>query len=80
MHILSCVLPKQIREQKMVHIMLKVEQEGERLNKVLNEIETKLVHITNKPARYFQMIRDLENKILSDQTYFEKHPRRRKLL
>ena len=75
-----CVLPKQIREQKMVHIMMKVEQEGERLNKVLNEIENKLVQIKNKPTRYFQMIRDLENKILSDHTYFEKQPRRRKLL
>ena len=63
-----CVLPKQIREQKMVHIMMKVEQEGERLNKVLNEIENKLVQIKNKPTRYFQMIRDLENKILSDHT------------
>ena len=70
-----CVLPKQIREQKMVHIMMKVEQEGERLNKVLNEIENKLVQIKNKPTRYFQMIRDLENKILSDHTYFEKKSR-----
>ena len=60
--------------------MLKVEQEGERLNKVLNEIENKLVHITNKPTRYFQMIRDLENKILSDHTYFEKQSRKWKLL
>ena len=48
--------------EKMVHVMLKVEQEGERLNKVLNEIENKLVHITNKPTRYFQMIRDLRTK------------------
>ena len=48
--------------EKMVQVMLKVEQEGERLNKVLNEIENKLVHITNKPTRYFQMIRDLRTK------------------
>ena len=51
---------------------MKVEQEGERLNKVLNDIENKLVQIKNKPTRYFQMIRDLKNKILSDDTYFEK--------
>ena len=46
--------------------MLKVEQEGERLNKELNEIEGKLVHIKDKPLRYFQVIRDLENKLFSN--------------
>ena len=51
--------------------MLKVEQEGDRLNKILKEIETKLIHIKDKPTRYFQMIRDLENKTFCDQTYFQ---------
>ena len=51
MNILSCVLPKQIREQGLVHIMLKVEQEGERLNKQLNELEDNLHHIKHKPTR-----------------------------
>ena len=63
----------------MVHIMLKVEQEGERLNKVLNEIETKLIHIKDKPTRYFQLIRDLENKIFSDRSLFETRKRRQQI-
>ena len=55
-----------------------MEQEGERLNKELNEIEAKLVHIKNKPFRYFQVIRDLENKIFSNRKYFETRKRNKK--
>ena len=79
MHILSCVLPKQIREQGLVHIMLKVEQEGERLNKQLNELEVGLVHIKDKPKKYFQLIRDYENKIFTDKSLFQTNKRKRKL-
>ena len=79
MHILSCVLPKQIREQGLAHIMLKVEQEGERLNKELNELEDRLLHIKHKPTRYFQLIQDLQNKIYRDKSTFETNKRKRKL-
>ena len=51
--------------------MLKVEQEGERLNKQLNELEERLLHIKHKPTRYFQLIRDLENKNFSDKNNFQ---------
>ena len=76
MNILSCVLPKQIREQRLVHIMLKVEQEGERLMKELNELENKLTHIKHKPTRYFNLIRDWDNKVFCDRTYFETKKRK----
>ena len=79
MNILSCVLPKQIREQGLVHIMLKVEQEGERLNKQLNELEDNLLHIKHKPTRYFQLIRDMENKIFSNKKFFKDNARKRKM-
>ena len=59
--------------------MLKVEQEGERLNKELNELETKLIHIKDKPTRYFQLIRDLEN-FFCDRSFFETKKRKRKIV
>ena len=62
-----------------MHVMLKVKQEGERLNKVLNDLESKLVHIKDKPTRYFQMIRDLENREFSDKTCFQSKKRKRQI-
>ena len=59
--------------------MLKVEQEGERLNKQLNELEVGLVHIKDKPTKYFQLIRDYENKIFTDKSLFQTNKRKRKL-
>ena len=66
-------------EKTHVHIMLKVEQEGERLNKTLNELEDRLLHIKHKPTRYFQVIRDLENKHFNDNNHFKTNSRKRKL-
>ena len=45
-------------------------------NKV-NELESKVIHIKDKPTRYFQMIRDLENREYSDNTYFQTKKRKR---
>ena len=56
--------------------MLKVEQEGERLMKDLNELENKQTHIKHKPTRYFNLIRDWDNKVFCDRTYFETKKRK----
>ena len=45
--------------------MLKVEQEGERINKVLNEIETNLVHMKKKSLRYFILLKTYENRLMT---------------
>ena len=57
MNILSCVLLKHIREQKIAYKMLKGEQEGERVNKELNEIESRVVHMRKKLVRYFSLLK-----------------------
>ena len=61
------------------NLKIHAEQEGERLNKELNELEDRLLHIKHKPTRYFQLIRDLENKIYSDKSTFQTNKRKRKL-
>ena len=71
MHILSCVLPKHIREQKIYYKMLKVEQEGERINKVLNEIETTLIHMKKKSLRYFILLKTYENRLMTSKKNFQ---------
>ena len=55
------IFSKFIREKKSVYKFLQLEQEGERLNKILNELETKYKNIKNKAYRYFKMKEDLEN-------------------
>ena len=52
MYVLSMIFSKFIREKKSVYKFLQLEQEGERLNKILNELETKY---KNKTYRYFKM-------------------------
>ena len=71
MNILSCVMPKHIREQKIYYKMLKVEQEGERVNKVLNEIETTLIHMKKKPLRYFLLLKTYENRLVTSRRNFQ---------
>lgn len=56
-HSLSVVFPKYIREQNIVYQMLKLEQEGERIHKELNQLEQSLGNIRNKPFRYYHLLK-----------------------
>ena len=51
--------------------MLKVEQEGERINKVLNEIETTLIHMKKKSLRYFILLKTYENRLMTSKKNFK---------
>ena len=47
----------------MVNKILRLEQEGERLHAVMNDLESKNKNIMDKGKRYYNMIRDHENKM-----------------
>ena len=66
MHVLSCVAPRQIREQASYYKMLKVEQKGEYIHCKFNELGRKFAPIKNKERRYFGIIREYENELYSD--------------
>ena len=61
MHVLSIVAPKQIREQGAVYKMMKIEQQGEKIHKQLNDLDRQFGNIRNKAKRFFYMLRELEN-------------------
>ena len=61
MHVLSIVAPKQIREQGAVYKMMKIEQQGEKIHKQLNDLDRQFGNIKNKAKRFFYMLRELEN-------------------
>ena len=61
MHVLSIVAPRQIREQGCVYKMMKIEQQGEKLHKQLNDKDKQFANIKNKSQRFFYMLRELEN-------------------
>ena len=61
---LSLVMPKFIRTKPLlVNAMFRLEQEGEHLHKLLNDIERNLRNILNREERYYKMIREYENKV-----------------
>ena len=61
---MSLVMPRFIRaEPGMVNKILRLEQEGERLHAVMNDLESKNKNIMDKGKRYYNMIRDHENKM-----------------
>ena len=70
MHSLSYVFPRFIREQNICYKMLKLEQEGERLHHVLNEIERRYENIKKQPLRYFYMLLEYENLEKCDMSIF----------
>ena len=53
MHVLSIVAPKQIREQGAVYKMMKIEQQGEKIHKQLNDLDREFGYIKNKAKRFF---------------------------
>ena len=62
----SLVLPKFIREKKgLVNTMFRLEQEGEHIHQVLNQLERTYKSIASKPKRYYHMIENFENKLYS---------------
>ena len=61
MHVLSIVAPVQIRKQRSVYKMLKIEQAGEVLHKTLNKYDLQFANEKNISKKYFRMLRELEN-------------------
>ena len=61
MHVLRIVAPKQIREQGAVYKMMKIEQQGEKIHKQLNDLDRQFGNIKNKAKSFFYMLRELEN-------------------
>ena len=59
MHVLSIVAPKQIREQKMLYKILKVER-GENLHCKLNKLQRQYTNMTN---RMFYMFKEYETSL-----------------
>ena len=60
-HVLSIVAPRKIREQGAVYRMMKIEQQGKKIHKQLNDLDRQFGNIRNKSQRYFYMLRELEN-------------------
>ena len=63
MHVLSIVAPKQIREQKIVHKILKLVERGENLHCKMNKLERQYTNITNKADRMFYMMKEYETSL-----------------
>ena len=49
----------------MVNKILRLEQEGEHIHAVINRLERNLTMTMNKSTRYWQVLREYENKIYS---------------
>ena len=47
----------------IINKILRLEQEGEHLHAVINRIERNLTMTLNKSTRYWQVLRDYENKL-----------------
>ena len=62
MHVLSYVLPKNIREGS-IYKFLNIEQKGENLHFQLNKYERDLLPIKNWPTRYLMMVKKVENSL-----------------
>ena len=62
---MSLVMPKFIRDEKpgFIHKILCLEQEGERQHAEMNSLEDKNKKTMKKGVRYWQMLRDKENKM-----------------
>ncbi len=62
---LSMVMPRFIREEApgMINKILRLEQEGEHIHANMNRLETKHNSTMNKSTRYWQMLKDYENKL-----------------
>ena len=59
------VMPKFIRDEKpgFINKILRLEQEGERQHAEMNSLEDKNKKTMQKCLRYWQMVRDKENKM-----------------
>ena len=62
---LSLVMPTIIRRERpgMINKILRLEQEGEHIHAVINRLERNLTMTLNKSTRYWQVLREYENKI-----------------
>ena len=68
----SLVLPRFIREEKdLCNKMMRLEQEGERLHREFNSLERTKKQTLFKPKRYFDMLKNYENKVYSTKNEVE---------
>ena len=66
----SFVLPKFIREEKdLCNKMMRLEQEGEHLHKEFNSLERSQKQTLFKPKRYYDMLKEYENKLYSTKNW-----------
>ena len=65
------VFPKFIREQNLCYKMLKLEQAGEKVHSILNDLERLLSGIKNKETRYFILLKEYENLLRCDLKNFK---------
>ena len=77
---MSVVLPRHIRETGDYFKYLKLEQAGERLHNVLNQLERQYGTVRNIALRYFYMMKALADKQKSSTWMFEKQKRKFKRL
>ena len=54
---------EQVMFDKIINKILRLKQEGEHLHAVINRIERNLTMTLNKSTRYWQVLRDYENKL-----------------
>ena len=74
-HCISLVLPEIIRREKNIYKYLKMEQEGERIHKRLNDFKRKLNNRGNKEKMLMQMIELIE--LQNDVDITKKAPKKR---
>ena len=76
MHVISCVLSRDIWENGDYYKYLKLEQAGERLHNVLNQLERQYASVMNIALRYFYMLKALADKQKSSTWMFETQKRK----
>ena len=76
MHVLSVVLPRDIRATGDYYKYLRLEQAGEKMHHILNELEIQYGNVKNQAYRFYLMIKEVENRMNCDFTIFQRKPRK----
>ena len=69
--VLSFVLPKMIRKQKIANKILRVEQEGEHLHQLFNSLENKYKSVSGREERFWFILTEYENKLYITDSLFQ---------
>ena len=75
MHVWSVVLPRSIRKHGDYYKYLRLEQAGEAMHHLLNELEIQYGNVKNEAYRFYLMIKAIENRLNCDLTIFKTKPR-----